>query len=746
MIELAYAAGKLARRRVFLLCLAMLVLGSPWVQKVLQSPDSRTPATAWYRRVLATPGWEPSLAFDHYTRPVLYDWSAGLSVLVLLLGCYLLLPRLVPAAPAGPVRWMTAIGTCTAVSAVSALPEWALNSGLQDLGTPVAALLATSLEYSIAFGLLLGLAAAATLAPTAGAALPRLLRRRPGRTTTMAAPATPALGSAPGDVTRYLCAAAYLDPAFARIVVQDVLSDEFGAIAPSPGVDLVPVARHCLTARELQRRLHRRILPVWFALLLISPLWLLIGRLALTVLGYGAKQPAPRHPVRGRAEPDAEAALWRVAAAALAALVLTVGIDLLLGLLPVGGVFSWLLGSYLFGIPPVLALIGAGAYAYRLMAEHLGDTDQRLRALRRETFDPEAVPQPAPQAAWIKDRLAAVAETQAGNVSVYSGFTPFLGYAATYGTARIAAPLLPAEPFGRPAAEITEFDTWELLTEVRNRLAALAEAPPAADEVALTGLLLEDRVFVDGATLHGDRRFLGDRQLTPLTRLTPEQLREVAERPSGAVRHYLAAHLPLWGDDVVPSLLLHMSQTGRTLHIHVELHILGPVHRLYHSVDTLPPRATGETRRAAQLAALRSAWPLLGGALSMVRAYRTAERLRVKRLVRDHTAFGADPGFDYGARVSLREAGMAPEYQNYFQLLDAERVLSALWRHALTAVREFLDEHGVDTTEFRRQQQTILNQGIVQQGGVSYVGNQAVGAGAQAHSHGFDPTSDGSRS
>ncbi|MCP9946748.1 hypothetical protein LUX12_21265 [Streptomyces somaliensis] len=64
--------------------------------------------------------------------------------------------------------------------------------------------------------------------------------------------------------------------------------------------------------------------------------------------------------------------------------------------------------------------------------------------------------------------------------------------------------------------------------------------------------------------------------------------------------------------------------------------------------------------------------------------------------------------------------------------MDARHALDALDRHALAAVRDFLEEHGVDTADFRTQSQTILNHGVLQTGGVSVVGNQAVGAGARA--------------
>ncbi len=95
-------------------------------------------------------------------------------------------------------------------------------------------------------------------------------------------------------------------------------------------------------------------------------------------------------------------------------------------------------------------------------------------------------------------------------------------------------------------------------------------------------------------------------------------------------------------------------------------------------------------------------------------------------------AMEQDPVYDFGARVSIREMALSPNYHNYFQVVDAERVTSLVQRHTLAAIREFLDAHGYDTADFRAQQQTILNQGVIQQGGMSIVGNQAIGEGATA--------------
>src|SRR6516225_6318121 len=51
--------------------------------------------------------------------------------------------------------------------------------------------------------------------------------------------------------TRYLCAAAYLNPAYTNTVISQLVSSHRG-VAPSLGIDLIPIIRHCLNARRAQ--------------------------------------------------------------------------------------------------------------------------------------------------------------------------------------------------------------------------------------------------------------------------------------------------------------------------------------------------------------------------------------------------------------------------------------------------------------------------------------------------------------
>ncbi len=52
------------------------------------------------------------------------------------------------------------------------------------------------------------------------------------------------------EATRLMCAAAYLDGTFAQDVVDEVLFERHRAVQIPPGVDIGPVAKHCLAARR----------------------------------------------------------------------------------------------------------------------------------------------------------------------------------------------------------------------------------------------------------------------------------------------------------------------------------------------------------------------------------------------------------------------------------------------------------------------------------------------------------------
>lgn len=712
-----------------------MLLGSPWMRDPLNEWQPDTPVVRVVHRALYVPAWDLSPSSEGISEPL---YLAGNTALVILLAGAVLAPRLLGRAPASQgIRWLAAFGAGMLLSLVAAVASWAVvkadgEQSLMFFGSPSDAVIVNFLVDGLVFGVLLGVALAAVFGGTGTRAAMSRIRER-SSTMAPSSPLVPggAVGStAPGDTTRHLCAAAYTDPEFTRRVVDDVLRDELGAVAPSPGVDLVPVVRHSLAARRMHRARDRRLVAIYLLIAVFGPLWLVFGNLAFKALAKASR--APRRVVRGREPVDtAAAARWLIGT--IAGLLLAgILFGLFLAALPLSGVWSWLAGSYALGIPPLLAVTGGGVWAYWVMAQEELDVDRRLRdSLRRENFAAESGPEPGE--VWEVAGVRSVTKAQAGNITVYSGFSPFVGQGVRQSQWALSLPLLPE----RPGTPLTDFDTWDVVERLRARLRETAvrhatTEPPVDGGPSLAALEVEDRVFVSGTQITGDHRFLPAVIKAPAARLTDTAVREIAMDPQGTPRHCLAAHLPLWGGAVVPSQLLHIAVVGRTLHLHCDRHVLTPLRPDLRGVDLLPGSLTPAHRAGLLLSALRRSGGALFGAPRAVLGEAFREWGRPRRERRERAAAQTDPGFDRGARLSIREHAMSAEYLDHFQRVDAERAFAALDRHALAAVRDFLDEHGVDTTDFRTQTQTILNHGVLQTGGVSVVGNQAVGQGAQA--------------
>ncbi|MFJ6657760.1 hypothetical protein ACIQNG_15515 [Streptomyces sp. NPDC091377] len=740
------------RRRILVLCGTFLVAGSPWAQEAAwefygEYEDFGT--LRWLLEAMGAVWWDVSAERYAGTETLV---AIDVSVALLIAVFAALALRFTARGDSGLLR---CLGVGLLASELAALSRWLmLDTYVSDFVPYDEALrdhlLGSALDFGLLAGVLLALVTAgAPRVPSGGPSwLPVRPPLRPQKGTvgmTTPQPHMP-VGRVPGDVTRYLCTAAYVDEEFAGRVVDEVVADEAGAIAPSPDVDLVAVAHHCLAAQETRHARNLRLAAAVAAVAVVAPLWVWLPRLLLGVTA-GAGRALPSRATRGSHDPAGRAltGTWIRAGSMVAAAFL---LAVTLSTLPLPGVFSWLFGTYLGGIPAVLVTLGATGYAYVTVVRHDLETDRTLRAtMTRERFYGIPLP-PVPPSPWIAARLAALKEARDGNTTVYSGFVPFKGYASTDSTWSLAVPLLPADESGAGTGtgdaadradpgEPRPFTVVDLVDHLRDHLRTVArrggpddEEPEAAE--TLRSLTVEDRVFASGTGIGDDSRFIAPTQLAPLARLTPESVEEIMLNPTGTVRHCLAVHVPLWGGDVVPSVFLHFSTAGRTLHVSCDNHVLGPVAAEYHVADRLRGSLSAAGRRGLTLAALSRTGRALYRAPADAWRHHHFEQRHRRRMLDELTALEEDPVYDFGARVSVRELALSPRYQNYFQVVDAARITAALGRHTLAAIREFLDARGYDTTDFRSQQQTILNQGLIQQGGMSIIGNQAIGSGASA--------------
>jgi len=215
------------------------------------------------------------------------------------------------------------------------------------------------------------------------------------------------------SATRYLCAAAYLAPSFANTVTSEIIGSH-RAVAPSRGIDLVPIIRHCLQARRMQLIRDLQLIG-----LLLLGIVLTRGALVLLLIVafFLSFLPGARW--------DRKSAGGRLIAgvASAAGLALVTGAAFVYFAISAAHSFGPALPSLGWG--PLGILVGL-AYWGVLAAVLFGYSRTMNRTLG-DHLSHDAAAQPAARSSdRVENRITEVARAQYGNLTLYDGQNPFI--------------------------------------------------------------------------------------------------------------------------------------------------------------------------------------------------------------------------------------------------------------------------------------------------------------------------------
>lgn len=519
-------------------------------------------------------------------------------------------------------------------------------------------------------------------------------------------PPAPPFPEDPTTATRHLCAGAYLDDDFRNDALRRVYYQARRIVAPSYGFDAVPVLAHCLRARNgaILRDVAILVTVLVAACTSGTALFLALSTMAqlqLTVSTYRLVRDVFRKLRNGES----------IALRGLAprAMLLTAG-WILLGLVNLG--FTLALTSRALNEYPGYTdlgqseLISTGVTVGGLMLAMLIFVFPVGFGLWRQAELTQLTPGRQVTVPANTARLDEIARQQRGNTTVYSGFEPHIGSGVVVDSWSFAQRLVHAEQpsihglnGAGPAPErvrefpAAPFDAQQLIDHVRAHLSTLL--PQREAEEQIPGLTVQDRVCLAGTEVS---------HLTPYT--PPDVIAAIIRHPTTPARHYLACQVFSWGGEIITTVYVHIAVQGRSLYLESTTTALPPCRAQYRIVDMAEnngPVAWLRTIKNGVLDTPRTIWRapvnLAATLINLVAgsAGGSGERLRLER------------GYDYGARIGIRELGMDRETRLRTQIQDVDKYQKLIERRVFASVLDFLDDRQIDTTEYRTRAGAILN-------------------------------------
>lgn len=316
--------------------------------------------------------------------------------------------------------------------------------------------------------------------------------------------------------------------------------------------------------------------------------------------------------------------------------------------------------------------------------------------------------------------LARVAESdRTGNVTIYSAFSPFVGYGNITSSwsfaVDVTAPRRDTPP--RP------FTAQELYNHVEAGLA----------ELDLPGLEIGERLFVNGLDIRDDSRFLQTETGPPVTSVSGDLLTALMADPEERARPYLTVSMTGWQGDLVTTTFVRFLLSRTDLFVEAARTAVPPLLPVFKAVDEFEMAPADGEFSAILKAASRQTIPLLlGSPRAVLHELRRGSRREAKR-----RRMGRRP--DYGALISVREAAADTNWQRYFQIFDHSRYIKVIEQRIFGSLIEFLRAHDVDVSSLVSQAEVLINNGMmITNNGVQitdstvHAGQVAGGPGAKA--------------
>ena len=368
-----------------------------------------------------------------------------------------------------------------------------------------------------------------------------------------------------------------------------------------------------------------------------------------------------------------------------------------------------LLGEYVnLYLPDFALLLLAGVailFGERLIFEHL---TLRKRFARSPV---ESAKHPAPDMAKPRQNLV-----------VYGGYSPFVGSGLTLRDWSFAINLQKTAEGGDSHDKHDDVSVAGLIDAIRTRL----------DHLAIPGLDHYHVLFADGRYVREDARLMSSPYKLPPRHIPEPLVMECGTDDETCRRTYLCIAVTDWSGEMVLTSYLRIKRGKSHLFAEASHFILPPLKQRYYDLNSMNPMLRLKHLTRWILSAVVTAPFALALSPFFVLAALNEPLLHWRIARQTRKEIRNNPMFNFGALTSIRQIGAENRFRVYFQQLDRDMHRKTTEQCVIDAIVDYLEQHGVDTSDIRERRTAILNTGVMISGGVVNAQSVVAGTGAKS--------------
>jgi hypothetical protein len=558
------------------------------------------------------------------------------------------------------------------------------------------------------------------------------------------------------NATRHLSAAAYLSSSFANRVIGELIASH-RAVAPSRGIDLEPIIRHCLKARRM-KFIRDVVLSVLLLVGLVTATVPLVFVLAVTFLG--GFLPAARMERRSFGG-KALAGLAAFIAVLVLGGILTIALVVIAVVVVLAKLASSVGGSA--GTVPTIGLFSAGFFGLwslvyvviliGTLVSYFWRRDKMLAAHLRPGATAPTFRRESPR---VENRIAEVCRAQYGNVALYDTRDPFIGmgfipselffsrnkedrplWSIAIELSRAGAP---RGLLGFKARDRVDIDPVDLHKVLRTRLENLNDPTlPASQRVAY--ITVDDHLVGEGK-IYWDSPLIDRQRKIPYSQALPEAIEALIRAPQGRLRYYQRVSIsdegqPVLTEDrrqvigsvdreVITSAFIYVAVEGHMFYLQFIPKALTPIDSSFQTIDLYPISSSSRFAGKVLQHTLQDAFrDILTAPYKVYKALRLSYR-EWRSFTKEARADADFAVADVGARIGVRELGSQGRLQTYIEDFDIDKYTRIVERLVLETVLDYLGAKGADTAAYRAAAASIVNGDVYN---ANTVGNWNVNTG-----------------